>query len=144
MQCSMVHNIMTKRLVHSKPCSPSLKMLLTRKRKLRQQYVSQSDAEIFIQEIIKAQLDDAPHRLLNTYTRRLCDREVQIDSFKTSTEYKELLSSILVHEDLRIKDVGSDCTTSEYQYLCCIFGSCQSNNLLAVYEVLEKPLPYIV
>ncbi|KAG2113268.1 hypothetical protein BD769DRAFT_1364205, partial [Suillus cothurnatus] len=31
-----------------------------------------------------------------------------------------------------------------YQYLCCIFGSHQSNNLLAVSEVLEKPLPYIV
>ncbi|KIK38026.1 hypothetical protein CY34DRAFT_415597 [Suillus luteus UH-Slu-Lm8-n1] len=80
----------------------------TQTQKLRQQYVSQSEAERSIQEIIKAQLDDAPHRLLNTYSGRLCDREVQIDSFKTSTEYKELLSSTLVHEDLRmerIKDV---------------------------------------
>ncbi|KAG1758688.1 hypothetical protein EDD22DRAFT_1052423 [Suillus occidentalis] len=84
--------------------------------KLRQQYISQSGAEIFIQEIIKAQLDDAPHRLLNTYTGRLCDQEAQIDSFITSTEYKELLSLILilVHENLQmeyIEDVGSDCTT---------------------------------
>jgi hypothetical protein len=75
---------------------------------LRQQYIDQPKAERAIQEIIKAQFDDAPHRLLNTYTGRLCDREVQIDSFKMSTEYKELLSSILVHVDLRmerIKDV---------------------------------------
>ncbi|KAG2338566.1 WD40 repeat-like protein [Suillus weaverae] len=76
--------------------------------KLRQQYVNPSEAERAIQETIEAQLDDAPHRLLNTFTGRLCDREVQIDAFKRSTEYKELLSSILVHVDLRmerIKDV---------------------------------------
>ncbi|KAG2337084.1 hypothetical protein BDR05DRAFT_970607 [Suillus weaverae] len=73
--------------------------------KLRQQYVN---AESAIQETIKAQLDDAPHRLLNTFTGRLCDLEVQVNTFKTSTEYKELLSSILVHVDFRmehIKDV---------------------------------------
>ncbi|KAG2339171.1 TPR-like protein [Suillus weaverae] len=77
----------------------------TQTRMLRQQYV---DAERAIQETIKAQLNDAPHRLLNTFTGRLCDREVQIDAFKTSTEYKELFSSTLVHVDLRmecIKDV---------------------------------------
>ncbi|KAG1776044.1 hypothetical protein EV702DRAFT_1269102 [Suillus placidus] len=77
----------------------------TQTRKLRQQYVN---AERAIQETTKAQLNDAPHRLLNTFTGRLCNREVQIDAFKTSTEYKELLSSTLVHVDLRmehIKDV---------------------------------------
>ncbi|KAG2339196.1 hypothetical protein BDR05DRAFT_992180 [Suillus weaverae] len=79
-------------------------------RKLRQQYVNLYDAEGDIQETIKAQLDDAPRRLLNTFTRRLCDRVGQIDAFKTSTEYKKLLSSTLalVHVDLRmerIKDV---------------------------------------
>ncbi|KAG2335880.1 hypothetical protein BDR05DRAFT_971334 [Suillus weaverae] len=76
--------------------------------KLRQQYVNPSEAEMAIQETIKAQLDDAPHRLLNTFTGRLCNREVQIDAFKRSTEYKELLSSTLAHVDLRmerIKDV---------------------------------------
>ncbi|KAG2338855.1 hypothetical protein BDR05DRAFT_968858 [Suillus weaverae] len=75
---------------------------------LLQQYVNPSEAERAIRKAIKAQLDDAPHRLLNTFTGRLCDREVQIDTFKTSTEYKELLSSTLVHADLRmerIKDV---------------------------------------
>ncbi|KAG2337073.1 hypothetical protein BDR05DRAFT_970587 [Suillus weaverae] len=68
----------------------------------------QIQTERAIQETIKAQLDDAPHRLLNTFTGRLCDREVQIDAFKTSTEYREILSSTLVHVDIRmerIKDV---------------------------------------
>ncbi|KAG1780730.1 hypothetical protein EV702DRAFT_1266589 [Suillus placidus] len=67
----------------------------TQTRKLRQQYINPSEAERAIQESIKAQLDDAPHRLLNTFTGRLCDGEAQINAFKTSTEYKELLSSSL-------------------------------------------------
>ncbi|KAG1776038.1 heterokaryon incompatibility protein-domain-containing protein [Suillus placidus] len=80
----------------------------TQTRKLRQQYIDPSEAERDIQVTIKAQLDDAPDRLLNTFTGRLCNREGQMDAFKTSTEYKELLSSTLVHVDLRmerIKDV---------------------------------------
>ncbi|KAG2338552.1 hypothetical protein BDR05DRAFT_969113 [Suillus weaverae] len=72
---------------------------------LRKQYVSPSEAEEAIEESIKAQLDDAPYRLLDTFTGRLCDREVQIDAFKTSTEYKELLSSTLVHADLQMKRI---------------------------------------
>ncbi|KAG2361109.1 hypothetical protein BDR07DRAFT_88521 [Suillus spraguei] len=75
-------------------------------RKLREQYVDPSEAEGAIQETIKAQLDDAPHRLLNTFTGRLCDREVQIDAFSMSTEYQELLSSLLADlQKERIEDV---------------------------------------
>ncbi|KAG1776070.1 heterokaryon incompatibility protein-domain-containing protein [Suillus placidus] len=80
----------------------------TQTRKLRQQYINPSEAERDIRVTINAQLDNAPRRLLNTFTRRLCDRVGQINAFKTSTEYKELLSSTLVHVDLRmerIKDV---------------------------------------
>ncbi|KAG1780725.1 hypothetical protein EV702DRAFT_1000373 [Suillus placidus] len=77
----------------------------TQTRKLRQQYINPSEAERAIQESIKAQLDDAPHRLLNTFTGRLCDGEAQINAFKTSTEYKELLSSSLVHADLRMERI---------------------------------------
>ncbi|KAG2336192.1 HET-domain-containing protein [Suillus weaverae] len=72
---------------------------------LRQQYIGLSEAEGVIEESIKAQLDHAPHRLLNTFTGRLCNREVQIDAFKTSTEYKELLSSTLVDVDLRMERI---------------------------------------
>jgi tetratricopeptide (TPR) repeat protein len=69
---------------------------------LRQKFF---EVEGAIQKTINAQLDIAPHRLLNTFTGRLCDRKVQIDTFKTSTEYKELLSSILVHMDLEMERI---------------------------------------
>lgn len=75
---------------------------------LCKQYISLSEAEGAIQETIKAQLDDTPHRLLNTFTGHLCNQEVQINTFKMSTEYKEILSSSLAHVDTRkehIKDV---------------------------------------
>ncbi|KAG1888606.1 heterokaryon incompatibility protein-domain-containing protein, partial [Suillus subluteus] len=75
---------------------------------LRQQYVNPSEVEGAIQETIKAQLDDAPHRLINTSTGRLCNRELQINAFRMSAEYKELLSSTTKHTDLqveRIKDI---------------------------------------
>ncbi|KAG2361269.1 hypothetical protein BDR07DRAFT_1410263 [Suillus spraguei] len=95
----------------------------TQTRKLRQQYVTPSEAEGTIQETIQAQLDDAPHHLLNTFTGRLCNRDVQINAFKTSIEYKELLSSSsLVRVDVRkerIKDVVETyfrCVTLSYRW----------------------------
>jgi hypothetical protein len=90
----------------------------TQTQKLRHKYVNPSEAKGAIQETVKAQLNDAPHRLLNTFTGRLCDRAVQIDAFKTSTEYKELLSLALVHVD-RIKDVVSTyfrCVTLSHRW----------------------------
>jgi hypothetical protein len=75
---------------------------------LHQQYVNPSETEGVIEETIKVQLDDAPHRLINTFTGLLCNHEAQINAFKTSTEYKELLSSTMMRVDLqkeRIKDV---------------------------------------
>jgi hypothetical protein len=82
--------------------------LLTLFPDLRKQYVSPSEAEGVFQEAIKAQLDNVPHRLLNTSTDRLCTRRVQINTFRVSAEYKEYLSSTIKHADLqleRIKDV---------------------------------------
>jgi hypothetical protein len=90
-------------LIHKHKVRPKIahpSALLTLCPDLRQQHVSPSEIEGAIEECIKAQLDDAPHRLLNTFTGRLYDREVQIDAFKTSTEYKELLSSTMKHADL--------------------------------------------
>ncbi|KAG2337096.1 hypothetical protein BDR05DRAFT_970635 [Suillus weaverae] len=83
---------------------------------LRQQYVGLSEAEGVIEESIKARLDNAPHRLLNTFTGRLCDREVQIDAFKRSTEYKELLSSTLVHVGLRMERI-QDVVAMYFRYV---------------------------
>ncbi|KAG2153445.1 uncharacterized protein EDB93DRAFT_1248718 [Suillus bovinus] len=88
----------------------------TQTHRLRQQYLNPSKAEGVIQQTIKDHLDDAPHRMLNTFTGRLCDRQAQIGAFKTSTEYKELLSSTLMHAELpmeRIKDVVAT-------YFCCV------------------------
>jgi tetratricopeptide (TPR) repeat protein len=70
-------------------------------RKLRKEYLSLSEAEGAVRKAIGIQLDTAPLRLFNTTTGLLCDREVQISTFRTSTEYKELLSLIMKHADLR-------------------------------------------
>jgi hypothetical protein len=75
---------------------------------LRQRYVSLSEVEVAIRKVADAELENAPPRLINTVTGRLCDREAQISAFKTSMEYMELLSSTIEHADLvieRIKDV---------------------------------------
>ncbi|KAG1882428.1 hypothetical protein F4604DRAFT_425327 [Suillus subluteus] len=74
-------------------------------KKLREQYVSPSDAEGAIRQVIDVQLDTAPLRLLNTATGLLCDREAQISIFKTSIEYKALLSSIMKHANLRMERI---------------------------------------
>ncbi|KAG1768783.1 hypothetical protein EDD22DRAFT_967192 [Suillus occidentalis] len=72
---------------------------------LRQQYVSPCEVDGAIEASIKAQLDNAPHRLFDTSTGRLCNREAQINAFKMSAEYKELLSSTMKHGDLRMERI---------------------------------------
>ncbi|KAG2346486.1 hypothetical protein BDR05DRAFT_988141 [Suillus weaverae] len=109
----------------------------TQTRKLRQQYVSPSEAEGVIQETIEAQLDDAPHRLLNTFTGRLCDREGQIDAFKTSTEYKELLSSTL-----EIVAESGDITALDWVGTSSEFNSCLPADITS-YEAPPYTLPSI-
>ncbi|KAG1898597.1 uncharacterized protein F5891DRAFT_1174098 [Suillus fuscotomentosus] len=77
-------------------------------RDLRQQYVCPSEAEDAIRKAVIIELTNAPLRLLNTSTGILCDRAAQLNSFKTSPEYKELLSFITKRSDLqmeRIKEV---------------------------------------
>ncbi|KIK40720.1 hypothetical protein CY34DRAFT_806895 [Suillus luteus UH-Slu-Lm8-n1] len=72
---------------------------------LRQQYLRPSEVERAIRWVIDAQLENAPLRVLDTTTGLLCDREAQISAFKTSTEYKELLSSTITHPDLDTKRI---------------------------------------
>jgi len=72
---------------------------------LRQQYLSVSEADDAIRKVFYTQLDDAPLRLLDTTSGLLCDREAQICAFKLNTEYKELLSLIVKHADIRTKEV---------------------------------------
>ncbi|KAG1775976.1 hypothetical protein EV702DRAFT_1269226 [Suillus placidus] len=70
-------------------------------RQLRQQYVSQSEVEDAIRRAIHAQLENAPLRLINTITGHICDRNAQINTFAESTEYKELLHSLVMHAPLQ-------------------------------------------
>jgi hypothetical protein len=72
---------------------------------LRQQYVSPSDVEDAIRRVIWIELENAPLRLLNTHTGLLCGRGAQINTFKRSTEYQELLSFTTKHADLRVERI---------------------------------------
>ncbi|KAG2345397.1 hypothetical protein BDR05DRAFT_998531 [Suillus weaverae] len=77
----------------------------TQTRQMRQQYRSPAEAERDIREVIHTQLTNTPLRLLDTTTGLLCDREAQISVFKTSTEYKELVSSTIKHTHLRMERI---------------------------------------
>ncbi|KAG1726961.1 heterokaryon incompatibility protein-domain-containing protein [Suillus paluster] len=69
--------------------------------KLRQS----SEIANVIRKVIDVQLNTTAVRLLNTGTGLLCDREAQISAFKTSTEYTNLLLSIIQHPDLQTERV---------------------------------------
>jgi hypothetical protein len=69
---------------------------------LRQKYVSPSEVDNTTRQVIQAQLENAPLRLLDTSTGYLCDREAQISAFMKSTEYKEILSSSMTHAPLQM------------------------------------------
>ncbi|KAG0702635.1 hypothetical protein DFH29DRAFT_491556 [Suillus ampliporus] len=69
---------------------------------LRPQYVNPSEVEDAIRQAIHAHLKNAPLRLLNTSTGRLCDREAQINAFMKSTE---LLSSSMLHAPLQTEPI---------------------------------------
>ncbi|KAG2338573.1 hypothetical protein BDR05DRAFT_1004146 [Suillus weaverae] len=80
----------------------------TQVRVLCQQYISLSEAEGVVQQIIHAQLDNAPNRLFNTSTGRLCGQQVQINAFTSSMEYKELLSSMMKHGGIQVEWEGKE------------------------------------
>ncbi|KAG2137114.1 uncharacterized protein EDB93DRAFT_1253728 [Suillus bovinus] len=89
------------------------------KTELRQKFVDPFEADSAIRKVVHTHLDDAPLRLLDTHTGRLCDREAQINAFKSSTEYKELLSSILRRAELRIDVIQNVAMT----YFRCVMLS---------------------
>jgi hypothetical protein len=78
-----------------------LSMWLILSSELRQQYVSPSDAEAAIRRVIHAHMENFPLRLFDTTTGLLHDRDAQINAFKMSTHYKELLSLTIKHADRR-------------------------------------------
>ncbi|KAG1827643.1 hypothetical protein DFJ58DRAFT_880423 [Suillus subalutaceus] len=84
-------------------------------RKLREQYLGPSEVDCAIRKIIDTQLDNAPMRVLDTTTGLLCDREAQIRTFKSSIEYKELVSSTITHSDFRTKRI-KEVVMTYFQY----------------------------
>ncbi|KAG0697042.1 hypothetical protein DFH29DRAFT_1071817 [Suillus ampliporus] len=98
-------------------------------RQLRQQYVSLSEAEDVIRRAVWIELENAPLRLINTSTGLLCNRGAQINAFKTSTEYKELLSFTTKHADLRMERIKEVVAT----YFRCVLLSHR-------WEETESPL----
>ncbi|KAG1889738.1 uncharacterized protein F5891DRAFT_1282780 [Suillus fuscotomentosus] len=83
--------------------SPEVQM-----QELRRQDDCPSEAEDAIQRAVWIELGNVPLRFFNTSTGLLCDRAAQINAFKMSAEYKELLSITTKHSDLqmgRIKEM---------------------------------------
>ncbi|KAG2353418.1 WD40-repeat-containing domain protein [Suillus spraguei] len=74
-------------------------------RQLLQQYVS-PEVEDTIRQAIHAQLENAPLRLINTSTGRLCDRDAQINAFMKSAEHGKLLHSLVMHAPLQTELTG--------------------------------------
>ncbi|KAG1734812.1 hypothetical protein EDB19DRAFT_2026382 [Suillus lakei] len=85
-------------------------------RKLSHQYLRPSEAERAIRKVIDVQLDNAPLRVFDTTTGLLCDRQAQISAFKTSIEYKELVSSTIIHPDLLVKRI-EEVVMTYFQYV---------------------------
>ncbi|KAG2335443.1 hypothetical protein BDR05DRAFT_1006807, partial [Suillus weaverae] len=84
--------------------------------RLRQQYLRPSEVDRVIQKVIDAQLGNAPLRVLDTTTGILCDREAQIRTFKSSIEYRELVSSTITRQDIQMKRV-EEVVKSYFQYV---------------------------
>ncbi|KAG1774649.1 heterokaryon incompatibility protein-domain-containing protein [Suillus placidus] len=84
--------------------------------KLREKYTSSSRAKSAIQKSIDVQLCPAPLRLLNTNTGLLCDREAQISVFKATTEYEQLLLSIMKHADPPMERIA-DAVATYFRYV---------------------------
>ncbi|KAG2753706.1 hypothetical protein P692DRAFT_20828671 [Suillus brevipes Sb2] len=68
---------------------------------LLQQYISPPEAEHSIRKAVHDHLENAPLRLFNTFTGRLCNREAQTNTFLGSTEYKQLLYRSMIHAPLQ-------------------------------------------
>jgi tetratricopeptide (TPR) repeat protein len=88
----------------------------TETRKLRQQYLSPFEVDSAIRKVIDVQLDNAPPRVLDTTTGLSCDRETQIRTFKSSIEYKELVSSAITHRDLEMNRI-EEVVMTYFQYV---------------------------
>ncbi|KAG2151591.1 uncharacterized protein EDB93DRAFT_1249232 [Suillus bovinus] len=91
---------------------------------LRRQYtISPSEAEGTIRQVIHAQLENAPLRLLDTSAGHLCNREAQIRTFLESTEYTQLLYSLMVHAPLKTELITELITEAVTKYFSWVMLS---------------------
>ncbi|KAG1803189.1 uncharacterized protein BJ212DRAFT_992315 [Suillus subaureus] len=104
-------------------------------RELRQEYFSLSEADNIIRKVIYAQLDDAPLRLLDTASGLLCDREAQICAFKLSTEYKELLSFIIKHADIRTEHITE---VAAFYFRCVMLSHMWQGKEPLLHDIKDK------
>ncbi|KAG2151516.1 hypothetical protein DEU56DRAFT_908357 [Suillus clintonianus] len=102
--------------------------------KLRQQYL-RSEAVDAIGRAIHAHLENAPLRLLNTSTGRLCDRETQINAFMEGTEYRELLFSWMT--DARLQTEPIQDAVAKYFSWAMLSHRWESKELL-LHEIKDK------
>jgi hypothetical protein len=63
------------------------------------------DAEVAIRRVIHTHTENFPPRLFDTTTGLLHNRDAQINIFKTSTQYEELLSLTIKHTDRRLERI---------------------------------------
>jgi hypothetical protein len=121
--------------IRSKPQIIHTLSYLTPSQDLRQQYATSSEAASDIQAAIHAQLENTPHRLLNTSTGRLCNRGEQINAFKTSAEYKELLSWTIKHATCQVERIQK---TVEMHFRCAMLSHRWEENEPLLHNIQGK------
>jgi tetratricopeptide (TPR) repeat protein len=104
-------------------------------RDLRRQYVHPSEAEDAVQKAVWIEFEYVPLRLLNTSTGLLCDRAAQLNAFKTSADYMELLSSITKHSDLRMKRIKD--VVARY-FRCVLLSHRWQDTEVLLHDIQEK------
>jgi len=62
------------------------------------------------------ELETTPHRLLDSSTGRLCDREAQIHAFKMSVKYRELSTYKLKHANISMEPT-QDVVQTYFRYV---------------------------
>ncbi|KAG2338323.1 hypothetical protein BDR05DRAFT_705075 [Suillus weaverae] len=104
-------------------------------RDLRQQYVCPSEAEDAIRRVVWIELDNAPLRLLNTSTGLLCDRTAQINAFKMSPEYNELISFPTKDSNLRTQRIQDVVTT---YFRCVLLSHRWAETEVLLHDIQDK------
>ncbi|KAG2084068.1 uncharacterized protein F5147DRAFT_841983 [Suillus discolor] len=105
---------------------------------LHRQYVSQSEVEDAIRLAIHVQLENAPFRLINTSTGRLCNQDAQINAFMGSKEYKELSHSSVIHVPVQTRPIKEAVVQYFEGHVIAQMGNPGANALLAMRGIVGR------